>query len=223
MKKEWRALWDNKAYLYVWLFLLGAVLTTLKFVCIFLMYNESRTIGLQLNDFVLKKLPVADVSTPLFAITWLCILITLPIALSTPKKSMVVFISILTMALLRCLTLYLVPLQPPIGIIPLRDTLLEGSFYDSKVMVRDLFFSGHTANLALLFFFLNVKWIKYIVGVCAAVVGFLLLKQHVHYTIDVLAAPFFAYLSYWVGKSLTEIILGRIGNITQVKHIITEV
>ncbi|MFT4536423.1 MAG: hypothetical protein ACI9P5_003799 [Saprospiraceae bacterium] len=207
MKKDWKALWENKTYLFSWIFLLFLVLVTLKLACIFLAYNESRISGVQLNDIVLQYLPVSDVSTPLFAITWVCILTCLPVALRTPKKSMVVFISILLMAVARSLTLYLVPLQPPIDIIPLRDTFLEGSFYDNKVMVRDLFFSGHTANLALIFFLIEIKWIKVIVGICTFVVAFLLLKQHVHYTVDVVAAPFFAYAAYRVARMLTEKIL----------------
>ena len=207
MKKEWKALWENKAYLSTWIFLLFLVLVTLKLVCTFLAFNESRTSGPQLNDIVLKYLPVADVSTPLFAITWICILSTLPVALRTPKRSMIVFIAILVMSIIRSLTLYLVPLQPPIDIIPLRDTFLEGSFYDNKVMVRDLFFSGHTANLALLFFLIEIKWFKTILGICTCIVAFLLLKQHVHYTVDVIAAPFFAYAAYSSAVYLTSWIL----------------
>ena len=207
MKKDWKALWENKTYLFSWIFLLFLVLVTLKLACIFLAYNESRISGVQLNDIVLQYLPVSDVSTPLFAITWVCVLTCLPVALRTPKKSMIVFISILLMAVARSLTLYLVPLQPPIDIIPLRDTFLEGSFYDNKVMVRDLFFSGHTANLALIFFLIEIKWIKLIVGICTLIVAFLLLKQHVHYTVDVVAAPFFAYAAYRVAHILTERIL----------------
>lgn len=199
MKKEWKDLWGNKAYLSTWVLLLFSVLVTLQLICFFLAYNESRTSGSQLNDFVLEYLPVADVSTPLFAITWICILSSLPVALRTPKKSMIVFISILTIAILRSITLYLVPLQPPIDIIPLRDPFLEGSFYDNKVMVRDLFFSGHTANLALLFFLMDIRWFKAIIGICTCIVAFLLLKQHVHYTVDVIVAPFFAYAAYKVG------------------------
>ena len=207
MKKDWTALWENKAYLFSWFFLLFLVLVTLKLACLFLAFNENRISGVQLNDIVLQYLPVSDVSTPLFAITWICILACLPIALRTPKKSMIVFISILLMAIARSLTLYLVPLQPPIDIIPLRDTFLEGSFYDNKVMVRDLFFSGHTANLALIFFLIDIKWMKIVVGFCTIIVAFLLLKQHVHYTIDVIAAPFFAFAAYRAAILSTDKIL----------------
>jgi len=92
--------------------------------------------------------------------------------------------------------MYLVPLEPPIGIIPLRDPFVEGAFYDNKVLVKDLFFSGHTSNMVLLTLFMDIKWIKIILVFASAAVAYLLLVQHVHYAIDIIAAPFFAYLAY---------------------------
>jgi membrane-associated phospholipid phosphatase len=73
-----------------------------------------------------------------------------------------------------------------------------------------LFFSGHTANLALLAFMVDIKWLKYILGICTFIVAVLLLVQHVHYTIDVLVAPFAAYISYKLAKSTEQIIYKRI-------------
>jgi len=82
-------------------------------------------------------------------------------------------------------------------------------------MVRDLFFSGHTANVSLLFFFVDIRWIKIIIAVSTFVVGFLLLKQHVHYTIDVIVAPFFAFASYKIAVLMTD----RIMNLVLVRAI----
>jgi len=210
MKKEWCALWSCKKYLAVWLSLLFLVLVTLKLISLFLVYNEKRDNGFAINDWVLNTIEPANVSTLLFGITWICIFCFLPIALRTPKRAMVVFISILVIGVLRTISLYLVPLVPPEGIIPLRDTFLEGSFYDNRVLVRDLFFSGHTANLALLAFLVDIKWIKYIIAICTFIVAYLLLKQHVHYTIDVLAAPVAAYVAYSWSKSIVEFIIEKI-------------
>lgn len=210
MKKEWNTLWSNKSYLTVWISLLLLVLSTLKLISLFLVFNEGRTGGHMINDWVLNALEPADVSTPLFAVTWVCIIGCLPIALRTPKRAMLVFLSIIIIGVLRCICLYLVPLLPPEGIIPLRDTLLEGSFYENQVLVRDLFFSGHTANLALLTFLVDVKWLKYILGVCTCIVAFLLLKQHVHYTIDIIFAPFAAFISYRLAKSAVSFILSKV-------------
>jgi len=210
MKKEWNQLWSCKSYLAIWVLLLILVLFTLKLISVFLVFNENRAGGYLLDDWVLNLLEPANVSTPLFAITWICIFCCLPVALRTPKRAMVVFISILIIGLLRSICLYLVPLMPPEGIIPLRDTFLEGSFYENKVLVKDLFFSGHTANLALLTFLVDVKWLRVILGICTGIVGYLLLKQHVHYTIDVLAAPFAAYFSYYLAKQCVDYILSKL-------------
>ena len=210
MKKEWNTLWSNKGYLAVWVSFLLLVLCTLKMISRFLVFNEYRSGGCPINDWVLNALVPADVSTPLFAITWICIIGCLPIALRTPKQGMMVFISIIIIGILRCICLYLVPLMPPEGIIPLRDTLLEGSFYENQVLVRDLFFSGHTANLALLTFLVDIKWLKFVLGICTCIVAFLLLKQHVHYTIDIIAAPFAAFVSYRLAKLIVKFILSKV-------------
>lgn len=167
-----------------------------------MLFNENRVNGCQLNDWVLNLLPPTNVETILFSITWICILSGLIVCLRTPCKAIIVFLGIMFMVLIRCTVMYFVQLEPPVGIIPLRDTVLEGSFYSGKVLLKDLFFSGHTANLALLTFMVDIKWMKYLFGVLTLVVAFLLLMQHVHYTIDVLAAPFFAYFCYRLARKL---------------------
>jgi len=209
MKKEWSTLWSCKTFLAIWLSLLVLVLFTLKLVSLFLVYNESRPNGYLINDWVLNIIKPENVSSPLFAITWICIVGCLPIALRTPKRAMIVFISILAIGVLRCISLYLFPLLPPEQIIPLRDPFLENSFYGNQVLVRDLFFSGHTANLALLTFLVDIKWLKYVLGICTCIVAYLLLKQHVHYTVDIIAAPFAAYGSYSFAKLLVNYMISK--------------
>ena len=57
----------------------------------------------------------------------------------------------------------------------------------------DLFFSGHTATICLLLFWtVKFKWVFALFGV---VLGILLMVQRVHYSIDIIAAIPFAYLS----------------------------
>ena len=129
---------------------------------------------------------------------------------------MIVFLSIIIIGILRCISLYVVPLAPPQGIIPLRDTFLEGSFYGNQVLVKDLFFSGHTANLSLLIFFVDIKWIKYVLGICTFIVAALLLKQHVHYTVDVVVAPFAAFLSYRIAKAAELAIYNKVNSLNSV-------
>lgn len=205
--KQWKHLLINKKYLSIWLASLMTTLTILYLVGQYLSYNETRTNGTLLNDYVLSHIDAQDVSTMLFSITWVCILGGLPFLLRTPNRALHVFWAISTIGIIRCLVMYLVPLAPPIDIIPLRDPFVEGAFYDNKVLVKDLFFSGHTSNMVILTLLMDIRWIKIVLAFASAAVGYLLLVQHVHYTIDVLAAPFFAYIAYRISLRITERII----------------
>ena len=178
-------------------------------VGLYLCYNETRTNGTVLNDFILANILPRDVSTALFSITWICILGGLPILLRTPDRALKVFWGISIVCIMRSVVMYLVPLDPPIGIIPLRDPFVEGAFSDNKVLVKDLFFSGHTCNMVLLTLYMDIKWLKIILVFASTAVGYLLLVQHVHYTIDVIAAPFFAYLSYRIAMKIANHIIDK--------------
>lgn len=202
LTNQWVNLFKNKVHLAVFILLLISTLISLKVFNAFLAFNEARTVGPVLNDYFLNMLVPTDVSIPLFTITWICIVGGLLVCLRTPCRAIQVFIGIIAMVAVRSSVMYLVPLEAPVGIIPLRDPVLEGSFYSGSVLQKDLFFSGHTANLALLTFMLDFKWLRYVFAIATVVVGVLLLRQHVHYTIDVLAAPFFAYLCAIIATKL---------------------
>ena len=106
------------------------------------------------------------------------------------------------MTLLRMLCLYLLPLEAPESILPLKDTFLQSTFYSGRENLKDLFFSGHTATIFLFAFGFRKKGTKRFFFVGACVVGVLVLVQHVHFSIDVLAAPLFAYVAVRVQKKL---------------------
>lgn len=195
MLKDWKVLFEHKAYLLSFIGLFLLTLGTLKLCSIWLLLNEARTHGFQLNDFILNAIPAQDYSLPIFIVNWFGIFLGIIISMRTPKRAMTLFIAVIIIILLRSITMYFIPLLPPEGIIPLRDSFLECSFYSEKILLKDLFFSGHTASLALLFFFVDIKLAKYIIGICMVTVATLLLLQHVHYTIDVVAAPLFSYFA----------------------------
>ena len=95
----------------------------------------------------------------------------------------------------------MVPLDPPDGLIRLNDPLTSMVYGGKdKFMPKDLFFSGHTSNMFLMCLCLTKKTDKYLAFIATIAVGILVLVQHVHYTIDVLAAFFFTYIIYRVSK-----------------------
>ena len=97
----------------------------------------------------------------------------------------------------RCLTLLLVPLEPPTGLVVLHDPLVERFFYATpSPITKDLFFSGHTATLLLLTLAVPAGWRRWILGAATILIGSLVLVQHAHYTYDVLAAVPFTLLAY---------------------------
>lgn len=200
MTSTWKSFLSTTRNLFILVVSLVSTLLTLKIVSLFLCYNETRVNGYSLSDPVLDLITPRDISTLLFTITWVCIIIGLVIVMRTPIRALLAMYSIIVIGMVRCIVMYMVPLETPEGIIPLRDPMLEGSFYDEKVLVKDLFFSGHTSNMVILTLLMDIIWIKRLLIICTIIVAYLLLVQHVHYTIDVLAAPIFAYISYRIAK-----------------------
>ncbi|MBU3745657.1 MAG: hypothetical protein FGM61_14135, partial [Sediminibacterium sp.] len=63
-------------------------------------------------------------------------------------------------------------------------------------ITRDLFFSGHTATMIMIGLLLPRKWEKILAFTAAVLVGFFVLMQHIHYSIDVLGAWLFTWFLY---------------------------
>lgn len=86
-------------------------------------------------------------------------------------------------------TMYVFTLEPPAGIIPLHDPIVDVIAYGGQVFNKDLFFSGHVATLTLFVLLEERPVIKKILTLNTLIVAGLILLQRVHYTIDVVAAP----------------------------------
>jgi hypothetical protein len=99
------------------------------------------------------------------------------------------------------LAISFVPLDPPAGLIVLTDPL-TAVFYGRSTITKDLFFSGHTSILFLAFLCLERKWDKILALTGTCIVACLLLVQHVHYTIDIIAAPIIIYPVFRIVKYL---------------------
>lgn len=97
--------------------------------------------------------------------------------------------------LFRLTTIYLLPLEAPPEMITLWDPIADHLVFGS-IVTKDLFFSGHVSTLVLFSFYLSDPRQRKIYRMLAFIDAVLLTAQHVHYTADVVFAPFFAYSAY---------------------------
>jgi hypothetical protein len=164
----------------------------------FLPYNEIRP-GFNLVDPFLILFTAVNVTWLTFGLIYLALIIAISSLGFHPEDMLLALQSYTVMALLRLSTIYFLPLNAPIGIIPLKDPFVE-FFGGGQTLLRDLFFSGHTATMFLFFLTSPTKKLKWIYLACTVLVAGCVLVQHVHYTIDVIAAPVFAYTSYRIAQ-----------------------
>lgn len=151
--------------------------------------------GIVLNDWVLTHLPAYDVSIPIFALIWGMGILMAVRAFYKPAICTTYIWTLIFVCIARFISLTLVKLDPPTGLVPLVDPLTS-YFYGHASITKDLFFSGHTSTMVLIYLHLEKKRDKAIALIAALVVMALLLIQHIHYTMDVLAAPVIVYCCY---------------------------
>lgn len=168
----------------------------------FFRYIEQRN-GIQLQDPLLQLIPSADVSVPTFLIIWSISIMVFIRGIQQPYFMLFMLGAFTLLGLSRIISITLVPLEPPMGLITLKDPL-TGVFYGGTdvFITKDLFYSGHTSNMFLMYLCLSRKRDKQLALLAACTVAVLVLVQHVHYTLDVLAAFVFTYLIFRLSKSL---------------------
>jgi hypothetical protein len=151
--------------------------------------------GTLINDPVLAAVPPHNVSVAIFAIIWGMVLLTMIRAAYKPQIYIIYCWALIPITIARFIAISIVPLEHPIGLIPLTDPL-TGIFYGQALITKDLFFSGHIATLTLIFLCLKKRNDKIIGFLATIIVAGLLVVQHIHYTIDILASPGIVYICY---------------------------
>ena len=199
---EFRETFRNNKFkieFFITITLLVLILVTLSN---FLNFIERRN-GVKLNDPVLNLFDPVDLTWLTFGLIYVSLIAAIIFFSKKPQLLLVAFQSYFLMIILRMIAMYLVSLNPPAKMIPLNDPLVE-FFGTGQLLTKDLFFSGHTATLFLLFLLADLKSLKIFFLISTITLAISVLLQHVHYSIDVLAAPFFAYGSLKLIEKLRQ-------------------
>lgn len=165
--------------------------------------NIQKRNGTDLNDFVLNYLPSVDVSGYIFAIIYILLSYMLLHIIPKPKLFLLFALTFVIETVFRMTTIYFFPLNPPLNLMILHDTFAEFLIYgDAGPITKDLFFSGHTATMVMICLFVEGRRDKIIALIATLTLVILLLIQHVHYTVDVMGALFFTYISYLIAQQI---------------------
>lgn len=172
------------------------LVTTLMFFTHFINAMEARK-GVELNDPILKLFYPISLSVFTFSFIYFSIFLGLINFLIEPTQFIFALQVYTLLVIIRIITLYLTPLNAPENMIPLVDPIVK-NLGTGQLLTKDLFFSGHTATMFFLFLISRNRKIKIFFFCGFIVIAITVLLQHVHYTIDVVAAPFFTYASYQI-------------------------
>jgi hypothetical protein len=199
---SWSEAWQLQSFRNKTFVALALVAIILLLLPSFFAFIEKRE-GMVLQDFVLDAIPATDVSIPTFIIIWSVVLLVFYRIYQNPSIFLVVAYGFILMCLARVLTISLLPLNPPPGLITLKDPIANIAYGGKGIFItKDLFYSGHTGNMFLFFLCLQAKWDKIIALSASFMVGILVLIQHIHYSVDVIAAFIFTYFIYLGAKKV---------------------
>jgi hypothetical protein len=177
-----------------------AILTaTFAYLPYFFQTIEKRE-GAKLADWVLSQLPPYDCSLAIFICIWSIMGLLLVRCIKSPQMMLHAIYGFVMLYMMRLLTITLIPLNPPDGLIPLIDPISNIFYGKDNFITKDLFFSGHTSSQFMAFLCLRNKAHKALALISTIIVGSLVLVQHVHYTVDVVAAIPLTYICYQLGK-----------------------
>jgi hypothetical protein len=206
-KESWKLIWSSTTTRFQ-LISGSALLFILLTIMPFFFNTIEKRKGIQLDDIVLDRIPAHNVSVLIFTIIWGMAALAFYRAASKPAMYVTYVWAYSFITIVRFVTISLFKLDPPAGLIQLIDPL-TGIFYGHAQITKDLFFSGHTATLCLIYLTLEKRIDKTFGFLAIIIVGCLLLVQHVHYTLDVLVAPIatlgiFKLVVWMLGKNTNQ-------------------
>ncbi|MDP2655307.1 MAG: phosphatase PAP2-related protein [bacterium] len=182
--------------------LLGASYVVEHFANIYAFDYSQRPTSNYVGDLVLDNIPVVDLSFIIIEVALISIVLVTLFVLSKPRYLLFTLKAVALFIIIRAIFISLTH----VGIHP--DNIAPGlGFFDSIYTYLNfqtgLFFSGHTGMpfLVALIFWDNKK-VRYILLSLSFIFAVAVLLAHIHYSIDVLAAPFMAYGIFKIAQYL---------------------
>ncbi len=196
----WKSFLKNKKNLTE--FIITAIIVTAVIIAFshFLHFVEQRE-GVVLNDPLLNAFNPIDMTWLTFVLIYLSLIIFVVTTFNKPDKLLIAFQAYGLMLIFRTIAMYLTPFDAPEKILLLNDPFVQ-FFAKGDILTKDLFFSGHTGTLFLVFLLAENKTLKSVFLILTILVGTAVLLQHVHYSVDVFVAPFVAYGAYRIIKKI---------------------
>ncbi len=193
---RWKIALSDKKFVIAFFSIITLFIFLMYFVSIFQSVMEYRQ-GAIFIDPLFGNVPPLAFNAIIFIAIYTSQAIALVLALAKPEKTLQILLGYFFVYFFRIFATYLLPLEPPAGIIPLIDPLLIW-FGDGQIILKDLFYSGHTSTTLVVILITENRHkfakLLMIIGLIVVMIGILI--QRVHYSIDVYAAIFYAYASY---------------------------
>jgi len=194
VRQAWREALRDRRFLAEAVLTLAGLVAVLWSLARFLGWVEARP-GVLLPDPVLALLAPRDLTWLAFGLIYLGLFAGVAILARHPRHLVAAMQSYALMAVFRMAAMWLVALEAPPGMLALQDPLVE-QLGTGRLVTKDLFFSGHTSTMFLLLLAVPGRAVRALFLACTVGVAACVLVQHVHYAVDVLVAPFFAYGSF---------------------------
>lgn len=189
LKKNWTAF-----SLVILLFILFAYL--FNFVLLHLQSQKS----ILFHDPVFDWYSALDISPIIFVLTYGSLLTFMLFNRKSPLHYYWFIKGYAFLLLLRSISVYLLPLECSPQAIPLNDPVLNHLFYPNGYACNDLFFSGHVATVFMMALFSVKPKQRLLFYVLTFLTALAVLIQKVHYSVDVLAAPFFVFVGVYLSR-----------------------
>ena len=206
MRQTWANVWRERSFRAA-MFAAGAMAVPLVFCLPLFFHHIGAKPGSMPPDLLLEAIGPYDVTWLTFTVLYGGIALGLFSARRDPHAVLRGLHAYAILQVLRMISMEVWTFEPPPDIIPLIDPVTAAFYPEGQPFLKDLFFSGHTATLAVIVGLVRSGAMRWILIAATISVGALVIVQHVHWTIDVLAAPVFARVA-WKASSLSLRLFG---------------